>query len=356
MPSNEIKPIEIDLLLLDEENPRLPEDLQGASEEEILRFMYEHAVLEELAQSFVESGFFASEPLTVFKKRQKYVVLEGNRRLATLLFLHQKRTPADLRLDVAADAAQLSRLSSIPCHIVRDRSDVDSIIGYRHIGGLKKWSAESKARWIKQHIDQLAAEGVDDPFRELGRKIGSNSQGMRNPYIAITVLHAARSNGISEANQIVSERRFGVWQRAMNSRDIRDHINFPSASTHAAIHAAVEELDLDTLSHVIGDFVSRGTVRPLLSDSRNITEYGQILRDERAHDILRTRGDFDLARQVVAQLALPQRIRDLIARVKLVREDLEQADDMSDEVSPAVGELFKMVRGMRTYVQSLEDD
>ena len=45
-------------LALDDENPRLPEKLVHASQPEILKYMYENAVLQELARSYVNNGFF----------------------------------------------------------------------------------------------------------------------------------------------------------------------------------------------------------------------------------------------------------------------------------------------------------
>ena len=45
-------------------------------------------MLEEIAQSFMDHGFFRNEPLIVTRVNgQGYTVIEGNRRLATLKVL-----------------------------------------------------------------------------------------------------------------------------------------------------------------------------------------------------------------------------------------------------------------------------
>lgn len=49
-------------LLLDEQNPRLPEDLQGKPQRKLLEYLYETGNLTELAQSFVDNAFFKHEP------------------------------------------------------------------------------------------------------------------------------------------------------------------------------------------------------------------------------------------------------------------------------------------------------
>ena len=76
---------------LDDENPRLPESLRGKLQSEILGFLKREGVLEEIAQSYLDNGFFQHEPLLVVQGngREFYTVVEGNRRLAALKILHE---------------------------------------------------------------------------------------------------------------------------------------------------------------------------------------------------------------------------------------------------------------------------
>ncbi len=76
-------------LRLDPENPRLPEEVIGESQSAILRYLFDNAVLDELATSYTNNGFFEHEPLMVARDDHHYVVLEGNRRLAALKILLQ---------------------------------------------------------------------------------------------------------------------------------------------------------------------------------------------------------------------------------------------------------------------------
>src|ERR1043166_4275770 len=77
--------IETSKLLFDSKNPRLiiPE---AAEQKDILRLLYESESLSDLAHSIAASGFFPEEPLVVILAQAPaahYVVVEGNRRLAT---------------------------------------------------------------------------------------------------------------------------------------------------------------------------------------------------------------------------------------------------------------------------------
>src|SRR6266576_2803203 len=75
-------------LMLDDQNPRLPEDLHGKKQRTLLEYLYETANLTELAQSFVDNDFFRHEPLIVLKPQRGHrLVVEGNRRLVALLIL-----------------------------------------------------------------------------------------------------------------------------------------------------------------------------------------------------------------------------------------------------------------------------
>src|SRR5690349_3725474 len=82
--------IDVDTLDLDPSNPRLPEEIQGKPQAEILTYLWENDVLEELVDSYLANGYFQSEPLiTLQEKSKRRTVVEGNRRLAALMILHQ---------------------------------------------------------------------------------------------------------------------------------------------------------------------------------------------------------------------------------------------------------------------------
>lgn len=366
MTNDEIQDLPVSDLELDSENPRLPEGLLKKPEQELLKYFYEEGVLEELAHSMLDNGFFRSEPLLVIRKnagRKKkgiasYTVLEGNRRLSTLRFLLRDRVPEDLRLVVGREStgAQLARLKSVSCQIVESREDVDAIIGFRHIGGLKKWESEAKARYILRHIDQLASDRIcDDPFYELGRRVGSNAQGIRNPYIAIAILHVARNEyGITQVNELLGERRFSVWQRALSSGEIRDYIGFgKNATTYKQVRMQLKKLNPKQLKEVISDFVRGRRARAIVGDSREITEYGRVLQNPVARAILRQSQDLDLAKQLVDKQDLPIRVRKLVDLAKVLKDEVDELETIDEETRSAVVELFKVARAMKSVAENI---
>ena len=356
-----IRRLPFDKLLLDSENPRLPERIHQQPQSEILRYLREQGVLEELARSYLDNGFFQHEPLIVVRNRadEKYTVVEGNRRLAALKILHGS-PEADGVGFVGIDPSpeQLEQLAEIPCSLISDRDQIHAYIGFRHIGGLKTWPPEAKARYLLAEVRRLVDEHCTDPFRELGRRVGSNAQGVRTPYLAIRILlHAREEFGLNVA--YVQDHRFGVWLRCMNSADIRRHIGLGQARTYREIEEALGGIERERLAEVLGDLESGGgRSRAVLGDSRDVTAYGRALANERARATLRKTGDLSLARQVVEELELEPRAHRLVESLELFLETLHRAEtaDVSNGLLQAVEELSRLARSARAIVADRMND
>ena len=355
-----IRDIPVEGLRLDDENPRLPERLRGSSQSDILEFLHEQGVLEELAQSYLDNGFFPNEPLIVVQEDEGelHTVVEGNRRLAALKILHALPEAGERRfLGIDPSTEQLDGLTDIPCFLVPDRDQVHTYIGFRHIGGIKTWPPEAKARYILTEVRRLAGGGSTDPFRELGRRVGSNAQGVRNPYLAIRILLYAREElGLNVS--YVQEHRFGVWLRCMNSADIRGYIGLRQARTYREIEAALEGIHGDKLAEVLGDLGRpSGGLRAVLGDSRDVTVYGRILTHEPARATLRKTRDLSLAKQIVDELDLEARAWRLVDSAKLLLDTLHRAEtaEVTRGLHEAAGELWMLARSASAIIRDRMD-
>src|SRR5690606_5745377 len=118
---------------------------------------------------------------------------------------------------------QLEALEALPIYEVANKGEVDNYLGFRHIGGLKPWEPEAKARYLARAVDEASDEGVSNPFNHVAKQFGSNTQGVRNSYIALITLRHARDVGRIDIGYVLRER-FTVWLRCMNSSDIRRYI------------------------------------------------------------------------------------------------------------------------------------
>lgn len=322
----EIQQIPVERLRLDPYNPRLPEETLGSSQGDILEFLFEHGVLEELARSFIDNGYFVHEPLIATPDGEHTVVLEGNRRLAALMILHRAPAVGDLGfIDIQPTRAQLARLRVIPCYVIADRNSVHRFLGFRHIGGIKTWSAEAKARYLLQEVERTHNVS-EDPFREVARRVGSNAQGVRNSYIAIRLLEFARAEFQIET-RYVQLKRFGVWERTTLSKEVREYIGFGSPRTFEQVQSALERIDPERFSEVLQDLEPQnGTKQAVLSDSRDVTDYGRVLANSAARSVLRSKQDLGFARQIIDRLSIPQRLQRLAESGRVLLGEISAAD------------------------------
>ena len=289
----------------------------------------------------------------------RYTVVEGNRRLAALKILHGAPEAGNLHFPgIEPSPEQIERLGEVPCFFISNRDEIHAYIGFRHIGGLKTWPPEAKARFLFPEVRKLVDAGAADPFRELGRRFGSNTQAVRNPYLAIRILLYARDEFGLDVTY-VQKRRFGVWLRCMNSADIRTYIGLGPARTYREIEEALGRIDRDRLAEVLGDLQSKGgRAQAVLGDSRDVTTYGRALADKRARATLRATGDLSLARQVVDELELEPRAQRLVKSLELFLETLSRAEtaDFSNGLLQATEELSRLSRSSRAIVKDRMDD
>ena len=242
-------------------------------------------------------------------------------------------------------------LSEVPCFAITSRNEVHAFLGFRHISGIKTWEAEAKARYLLLEIDRAACQGSKNPFRDVGRRVGSNALGVRNPYLAIRILQFAREEfGLD--SKYVQHNRFGVWLRAMNSPEIRRFIGLGDPRTYKEIGEALTRLSHSNLQEVLTDFKpTYGRMSALLADSRNVTLYGRILTNDAAHKMLRRSGDLQIAAQVLERTHLAERIGRIVKSCRLVFEDLPDSD-LDPESVQAINQLARIVKSMHTLAQA----
>ena len=109
-------PLKVGDLHFDHLNPRLAEYgiTPSTSDEDILKILWEAMDVRELVQSISASGYFPHEPIIVTKETGKFVVIEGNRRLAAVKVLLSPNLAKENGRDVPKlSADKLSRLNRI---------------------------------------------------------------------------------------------------------------------------------------------------------------------------------------------------------------------------------------------------
>lgn len=175
---NSIERIPVNMLQFDPDNPRLPISMRNhADESEIVTWMLTDASLEELLESIAQQGFFDGEPILGYRDNGKVIVVEGNRRLAAVkLFNNPKLATKKIkRIRSIIDEAETSPPQELPVIIYQQRTEILKYLGYRHITGVKSWSALSKARYLNQLRKDFGDIPLQKQFSALAKEIGSNA-------------------------------------------------------------------------------------------------------------------------------------------------------------------------------------
>ena len=172
----------VDQLLLDVENPRLASGAGGETQEDLLKVLWTEMAVDEVAFSIAANGFFREEPLLVIPAdnvkggKGKYIVVEGNRRLAAVLLLRDAKLREKLKVTglPAIDSKRRTDLDAIPVFRYPDRERLWTFCGFRHINGAKPWDAFSKAQYVATVHEQYHVS-----LDEIAKKIGDRHATVR---------------------------------------------------------------------------------------------------------------------------------------------------------------------------------
>ena len=303
-----LRNLAIGRLHLDPENPRLPEEVQGKGEDEVLKHLYEHFDLEEIALPMGQNGYFDEEPLVAiprnlpaklvpkpgekespeylaFLDEAQFTVVEGNRRLATARILRDSALRQELRVRSWLEISDLVRddLDELPVIIYPTRKDVLPYLGVRHIKGNKKWDSYAKARYI----DAMLESGHE--IDAIARDVGDRSQTVLKNAIAYQTLQQARAEldwDITRAKEDFSYMLLAIGQRNikmflgwMKDEDGGDRVKSLPLD-EVPLDAPVPATHLNNLRDFLSWVYGEGSkVLPVIKESRDITNYfSHILR------------------------------------------------------------------------------
>ena len=214
-------------LHFDRNNPRffLQDDMPEA---EMAHRLWRDFAVEEVALSIAYNGYFSHEPLFVAKEDGRYVVVEGNRRLAAVRIL----TDGVLRKAVGAEdlpvASQeliraLEKLPVIKC----SREGVWQYIGFKHVNGPQPWQSYAKAQYVARvHND------FNVPLDEIASRIGDKHWTVRRLYRGLMVLRQAETSGVFDLNDRYKKHfSFSHLYTALDYKNYREFLGIDNKTS-----------------------------------------------------------------------------------------------------------------------------
>ena len=283
-------------LYLDPLNPRLGRAKSGASvtQSQVLELMRGWS-LEELAVSFLENGFWPQEAVIVVKEElygqpEKLVVVEGNRRIASLKYLEKamsgEQVPRNWRQMCVDVTPHEDLFTKIPYILADSRSDVIAFLGYRHVTGIKEWNPAEKAEFIARMVDE---QGMS--YDAIRRQIGSRVDTVRRNYIAFRILDQIESLGI-EVSDAGMENRFSVLFLSLREAGVQDFLGVNIRAEPEDARTPVPTENFDELSEFGRWLFGTEDRGPIFTDSREVGNFARILSSAEAVEYLRSSPNF----------------------------------------------------------------
>lgn len=280
--------IDIDHLILDPLNPRLPQRLVNANERDVLNWMLSDATLTDLMASIVENSFFAGEALVGVNSGEypgQIVVVEGNRRLASVKLLRnpsiadvKQKTVHEL---VTEGESRSSIPDRLPVYVVNNRAEVANYLGFRHVSGVKQWPVIAKARYLYTLFSTRA--WMPDIYRQLAREIGSKSGYVRRLIVGYSLYLLISEHNFFDLDEL-NEENFDlslINDAATKYAAIADYMGVNIDQVDP-----VENLHIEHFKNVYFWLYKRdekGETR--LGESRNLPVLNKVLSSETARNV-----------------------------------------------------------------------
>lgn len=284
--------VPVESLLLDVDNPRLASPSSGADQDELLKELYDEFALDDVISSFAQNGYFSEEPLIGVatedsEGEQKYVIVEGNRRLAALklLLFESNRDLVSAKDIPQLDSEILGKLNPVPLAPYQSRKEIIPYLGVRHITGVKQWKSIAKARFM--HL-LLTTEGYS--LQQIGNIVGNRAEVVQRWLLTLYVLNQA--NEIAAPNswtEIAKGFKFSFLYTGLGYQNVRKYLDIPLGVLRIPIESPVPAEKHESLIYHMNDMYGPppGSKLGKVTESRTIRQLAGVYGSEEAVEALR---------------------------------------------------------------------
>ena len=245
----------------------------------------------ELKNSFLANGYIPVEPIVVRKydhKEDRFVVLEGNRRIAALRWIQK-----DIEAGVDVHDQVQHMLTSIPVAIVSHEEDdpafYEALMGVRHISGIRQWGGYQRAKLVVTLRDERGLDASD-----IGDRVAMSTREVNRRYRAFKALEQMQND--EDFGDHATPELYAIFHEAVSVPVIRGWLGWEQESSQFMNE---EELRRFYTLIVGNEDDDEGQSRePKIKNRSEVRDLGSILPNDEAKGIL-----FDPSRSFVEALA-----------------------------------------------------
>lgn len=223
--------VELDDLLLDPNNYRFQADEDfvraddsRAHEGTVQDRAYARLRREDLAalkNSILTNGFLPFERIVVRRyptAESKYVVLEGNRRVAALRWIRR-----DHDAGVTVPAELLETLGKVPVIVVENAEEDPTLqlalMGVRHVGGIREWGAYQRAQLVTELRDDHSLD-----TSEIATRLGMTAHEVNRRHRAFRALKQMEED--EEYGDFSSPEMYPLFHEAITGTNIKEWLGW----------------------------------------------------------------------------------------------------------------------------------
>lgn len=248
-------------LLLDTQNPRLPQSGGALTQKQMIEELVTHDAVFELAKDISTQGFFPTEILLGVKDGDHVVIVEGNRRLAALKLLINPELAPQTHLEKfrrLSEAVTPKSIEKVNVTLAPSRQAATPILLSRHIGlSVQGWSRPMQARFYRQLLELKVTPD------ELVQKYGVSQADLQKYVQADAVYRLACSLDFPEAvkTQVQDTRQFplSTLERLVTSQPVREFLQLKPDPNQVLVSTAKSDEFLKAFRRIVED-VATGKV------------------------------------------------------------------------------------------------
>lgn len=241
--------------------------------------------IRDLIASVQENGWLDMDPILVQRSEAgRYLVVEGNRRVATLQYL--RRRHAEDVIDLGKlDPGVFSRVR-VALHEDADTRQHLVMMGLHHISGKRRWPAINRAQAMKQLLDQFG-----DDSDAVCRALGVSKREFNLSVRTLALVDAYRESDYGDQFQ---SNQYNLFREVLRSPPLRDWLVWSDQDCAARDKANLQRLfswmsrdeDSEDSDETGSDSDGRKSTDPVVTTGGHIRELGKIIEDPAAARLL----------------------------------------------------------------------
>lgn len=234
----------------------------------------------DLLASFTQNGWLDVEPIHVRKlAERRYLVVEGNRRVATLKHLQGRWKDSTGHLGNLSPAF----FEKVPCILYSETDDVHQLVvmGLHHISGKRRWPAINQARLMKRLRDEHSLN-PDQICRSLGVS-------KREFNLSLRTLALSERYRSSDYGDQFSSDMFNLFREVLKAPALRAWLDWDPDAERARSAANLERLfswlsrePEDDSEEDEGNESSVRFSEPVIATGGQVRELAKIIEDPEA--------------------------------------------------------------------------